>query len=480
MALAIPQAEPGISAKALYKKVGFAPHSPGQAEYLYSTTRFNIPCCGRRYGKSQVAGHRMTYKSFVPDSYNWIVAPSYRLGEKEFRVVYDDYRKLDLLRHCKKSYSPHQGDMHIDTPWNSHIMVVSAERPDNLLGEGLSHVIMSEAAKHSWATWETYIEPALSDLLGSCDFPSTPKGFNWYHGLWELGRRGGNEQYKSWQFPTWENVVRYPGGFDDPEIQRIKKVASPLWFAQEYGASFTAMSGSIYEEWNESIHVQPHRFRADWPNYLGFDYGFSNPFVCLDIQVGPDDTCYVWREYYERYKSTYEHGKILQEREQPPGYHIDGMWGDLRGPDEAATLALSGLGFVGSVDVPWKHGVEQIKRMLKTVDDDGNAVTPKLFVDPSCVNTIREISQLHVKEQINAKTDLNEQVGDKNIQHKIDDHAPDALRYFIGPYYVLGAGSHLEDVYGNNYRGSESEEFFTLNSQITMDTGISLGKAIGF
>jgi hypothetical protein len=425
----------------------------------------------------------MTYKSFVPDSYNWIVAPSYRLGEKEFRVVYDDYRKLGLLKHCRKGYSVQQGVMYIDTPWNAHIMVVSAERPDNLLGEGLSHVIMSEAAKHTLNTWETYIEPALSDLLGSCDFPSTPKGFNWYHGIWTLGQ--GTQDYKSWQFPSWTNPVRYPGGINNPEIQRIKSVASPLWFAQEYGASFTSMSGSIYEEWNEQIHVQPHRYRPDWPNYLAFDYGFSNPFVCLDIQVGPDDTCYVWREYYERYKSTYEHGKVLQEREQPAGYHIDGMWGDLRGPDEAATLALSGLGFVGSVDVPWKHGVEQIKRMLKTEIEDKltgeiTKVTPKLFVDPRCVNTIREISQLHVKEQINAKTDLNEQSGDKNIQHKVDDHTCDALRYFIGPYYVLGAGSHLEDVYGQSYRGSESESFLTLNTDITLETGINLDRAIGF
>ena len=46
-------------------------------------------------------------------------------------------------------------------------MVVSADNPDSLLGEGLSHVIMSEAAKHNRATWEQYIEPALSDLRGS-------------------------------------------------------------------------------------------------------------------------------------------------------------------------------------------------------------------------------------------------------------------------------------------------------------------------
>ena len=45
----------------------------------------------------------MTYKMFVPDSYNWIVGPTYKLGEKEFRVVWKDFEKLDLLKYCKKS-----------------------------------------------------------------------------------------------------------------------------------------------------------------------------------------------------------------------------------------------------------------------------------------------------------------------------------------------------------------------------------------
>src|ERR1700741_4444316 len=120
MANAIASAEPGIDQRTLYEKIEFTPHSPAQWDYSLSRARFNIPCCGRRWGKSQAAGHRMTFKSFVPDSYNWIVGPTYRLAEKEFRVVWHDYKKLDLLRHCpKKSYNVKQGDMRIETPWNT-------------------------------------------------------------------------------------------------------------------------------------------------------------------------------------------------------------------------------------------------------------------------------------------------------------------------------------------------------------------------
>jgi len=472
MAQAIPQAEPGIDQHSLYEKLSFTPHSPAQWDYSLSKTRFNIPCCGRRWGKTQAAARRMTYKSFIPDSYNWIVAPKYALGEKEFRIVYKDYESLGLLKHCRKSYSVKQGDMRIQTPWGSVIQVVSAEKQDSLLGEGLSHAIMSEAAQHSRSTWEQYIEPALSDLLGTCDFPSTPKGFNWYHGLFELGQ-GAHPQYKSWTFPSWTNPVRYPGGLNNPEIQRLKSLASRSYFDQEYGAKFTSMAGAIYDEWDERIHVRKHIFNPTWENFLAFDYGYVNPFVALDIQVSPSqDTIYVWREYFKSYISTYENAQALQHRNKhnsPPGYRIDGMWGDPRGADEAATLALV-LGFVASEHVGWKLSVEEIKRRLKP-NNEGEC---RLYIDPSCVNLIREMSQLRVKETVRQRTqDLQEFTDDGNIQHKIDDHGPDALRYFVGPYYVMGHGTHLEDVYGENYRGSESEDFFKLHNQIELDSDTS-------
>ena len=474
----------GISAEAYYKKVGFTPHSPGQSEYLYSTARFSVPCCGRRYGKSLPAGHRMGFKAFKPETWNWIVGPTYKLGEKEFRIVWNDYQKLGILKYCRKAYSAHQGDMYIVTPWHSHIEVVSADKPDALLGEALSHACMSEAARHSRATWEQFVEPALSDLRGSADFPSTPQGYNWYHGLYELGQMNNTTTlpngktvrlYQSWNFPTWENTFRFPGGFNDPEIQRVKRVASKQWFDQEYGALFTTRTGSIFEEWDENVHIVAHEFNPYWPNYLAFDYGFSNPFVCLDIQIEPPQSSdpsdggrvWVWREYYKSGLSTHEHGLYLKSRENPDDYNVVAMWGDPRGADEAATLALT-VGYVASEDVRWKLSIEQMKRMLK-------ARPPQIFVDPSCKNLIRQMQKLHVKEMgRGTKFDLNETAGDGNIQHKVDDHAVDALRYFIGPYFVAGAGMHLSDIYGENYRGSESEDFFTLNNPITLDSLVKL------
>jgi hypothetical protein len=151
-------------------------------------------------------------------------------------------------------------------------------------------------------------------------------------------------------------------------------------------------------------------------------------------------------------------------RPDPDGYRVDGQWGDPRGPDEIATLAMiPGFGYIAAQDVPWKSGVECIKRMLKPDP------VAHLFIDPRCINLKRQMQQLHVKESERMLQDINEFTGDRNIQRKVDDHAADALRYLLGPLFVLGAGQHFADVYGKGYTKSESNDFFTLHSNMSLN-----------
>src|SRR5881394_3916500 len=153
--------EPEIDKVNLFREIGYNPHEY-QWEIHNSEARFNVPCCGRRFGKSQAAGHEITYRMFIPDAYIWIVGPTYKTGEKEFRVVYDDIVRKLQIKGIRKSYNVKQGDMRIEMPWNTILEVVSAEKQDSLLGEGLDYACMSEAARHLLSTWEQYIEPSLS------------------------------------------------------------------------------------------------------------------------------------------------------------------------------------------------------------------------------------------------------------------------------------------------------------------------------
>lgn len=454
--------QPNIDKYTLFERIGYKPHSDAQWEIHNATERFLIACCGRRFGKSQSFGHEMTTNLFIPDTMWWIVGPTYKLGEKEFRVVHDDLKKLKILGECPTvNYNVNQGQMRIVTPFNSTIEVVSAEKPDSLVGEGLDGVIMSEAAKHKMSTWQMYIEPALSDKRGSAFFPSTPQGFNWYKGLYELGQHPDTPDYKSWRFPTWYNTAMYPGGYDDPELVRIRGTVSKQYWDQEYAAEFTSFEGQIYPEFDENVHVRHIEYNKSWKNFWTFDFGFTDPFCCYDIMIDSSDNAYIWREYQVSHMSTWAHGHVLKNRENPEGFHVDCMYGDPRGADEIATLQLV-LGYVYSEPVGWSLGVEAIKRSLEPYEGP-----PKLFIDPSCHHLIRQLKNLRKRE---GREDHNERPG----QHDYDDHGPDAIRYFFNHYYVLGHNLSLESVYNGRYADTEAAGFFTYSS------GIALGDNIGY
>ena len=439
----------------IFGKIGYTAHSLKQQEIHNSPARFKTLACGRRYGKTVFGGKEITAAVCDPDQagYYWIVGPKYVTGEKEFRVVYDDIvKKLRWGDKVKKSYNVKQGDMRLEMPWGTILEVKSAERKDGLLGEALRGVLMSECAQHDADTWEQFIRPALSDHKGWAIFSSTPKGYNWFQGLYMLGQLG-DPAYESWCLPSWENPIVYPGGRDDPEIKDIEDKVSPEYFSQEIAAEFVSYAGKIYTEFGKH-NIRSLEYNPLWPNYWTFDYGWNNPFVCLDIQVDPEDNVYVWREFQKSHEASFNHGHYLLERANPPDFHVEGRYGDPRGGDSKANLEIV-LGAITDPDLDWAIGIEAVKRWMK-LQPDGK---PKLYIDPSCTELIRQLERLEYATSPSG-TNPREQ------QHKYDDHAPDALRYFMGQHFYLGAGSSLADVYSPNQRQSEAATFFQNNVPI--------------
>lgn len=439
----------------VFDQIGYTAHSIKQQNIHNSTARFKVLSCGRRYGKTTFGGKELTAAMCDPEAigYYWIVGPKYATGEKEFRVVYDDIvKKLGWGDKVKKQYNINQGQMRLEMPWGSILEVKSAERKDGLLGEALQGVIMSECAQHDVDTWEQYVRPALSDHRGWAIFSSTPKGYNWFQGLYMLGLAE-IPGYESWSLPSWENPIVYPGGRNDPEIKEIEGRVSPDYFLQEIAADFVSYAGKIYTEFGPH-NITNIEYNPLWSNYWAFDYGWNNPFVCLDIMVDPEDNVYVWREFQKSHDASFNHGHYLLERDDPPHFHVDGRYGDPRGGDSKANLEIV-LGAITDPDLDWTIGIEHVKRWLK-LQSNGK---PKLFIDPSCTDLIRQMERL---EYATGSGSINP----REQQHKYDDHGPDALRYFMGQHFYLGSGSSLADIYSPGTQHSEAATFFQNNSQI--------------
>lgn len=315
----------------LFQLIKYTPH-PAQRLYHQSNARYKVPVCGRRFGKSTMTSRDVEPLLFEKKKWLWIVGPTYDLAEKEFRVLWDDLiigQRLGMDKRVKKSYNKRSGDMSIEFPWGTLLEVKSAEHPERLVGEGLDYVIMSEAAKQKQETWIRYVLPALSDKRGGAAFPTTPEGYNWLYNVWQLGRDPSAPEWDSWRFPSWENLVMYPGGEQDPEILNMKRLMNPEEFDQEIAALFSSFVGKIFPEWDEDTHVTSVPYDPALPNYVSFDWGYTNPLAAVEFQVDAWDRIRVWRVHYRAYTRLEDHLRLMAARTQPEGYKIDLAFGEI-------------------------------------------------------------------------------------------------------------------------------------------------------
>jgi hypothetical protein len=447
-----------ISKDKFFEQIGYEPHSSGQWTYHKSKARFRLPCCGRRYGKSTMAGKDLEPELFQKGRFYWIVGPTYDLGEKEFRVVWDDLvvkAKLGRDRRLKKAYNKRSGEMYIEFPWQTRVEVRSATHPDSLVGEGLDGAIMSEAAKHKKETWERFIRPALSDRRGWAVFPTTPEGHNWYYDLYMMGLNPNIPAYQSWRFPSWENPVIYPGGRTDEEILLLEQTTTKEWFDQEIGADFSSFVGKIYGEFDEQVHCAEFEFNPNWPNYIAFDWGFVNPLAAVEFQVDPWDNIWIWRVHYKSYTTLEDHIAELQDREQPNGYHVNLCFGDAADPEAAQVVTEKFCTCLADPEAKtnWREGIDLVKTFLKLrqvgeIDEYGTPLElPKLFVHFRCKDLIREFNSYKAKEGTAGRNP-------REVADGVDDHCLDALRYGLVHLYKLNVNTHLSEVYVPGFVGN--------------------------
>lgn len=443
-----------------FAKIGYEPFAQ-QWEYHNSTARFRIPSCGRRFGKTTMAARDREASLLKPNTRGWIIGPTYSLGAKEFRVMWQDLivgLGLGKDKRVRKNFNERSGEMYIRMPWGSSVEVKSAQHPEQLVGDDLDWVIFSEAAKHDIETFERYVRPALSDRHGEADFPSTPEGFNFFYELWRKGQNPNHPEYESWRYPSWLNTQVFPGGYDDPEITLLRETTTHEWFLQEIAADFASFVGKIFSEFNEETHVQRVPYLPHLPNYIVFDWGFVNPLAAVEFQVTPDDTIRVWREHYKSYETLDWHLNYMRNRRQPDGYHITCTFGDAADP---AAVAQVNRDFAPCIADPeakmnWLQGINLMKRFIKLYttddyDDSGAPIQrPKYIVDHGCPNHIKEMLNYRSKDSESA---LNEQRG--SVARKVDDHTVDAMRYGLMHIYELGTQHHLTDVYDVPYSTPE-------------------------
>ena len=410
-----------------------------QKEVAIDKHRFRVVCAGRRWGKSVLSQLIVLKWATENKGLYWIVSPTYRQGKQ---IHWRGLQQIVPQRWIEKK---NEVELSITLKNGSIIELKGAENPDALRGVKLRGLVIDEIASiRNWDwLWSEVLRPTLTDYEAPSLFISTPKGYNHFYELYKRGRS--DEVYKSWKFTSYDNPF-----INSEEIDNAKKELTENAFYQEYMADFRKYTGLVYKDFQREVHViEPFNIPGEWSIYRGLDFGSTNPTACLWIAVDGDDNHYVASEHYATGQTIDFHAGIFNANPLSP--RTVSTHGDPSGAQWISEFAQRGIYITpanketGTSSNSWvRFGIEKVSEKLKCVPGRITQVRqqtspslggePGLYVFSCCTNLIREFETYRWKEKsVTQAQDLNE----PDVPEKANDHAMDALRYFVVSYSKL-------------------------------------------
>ena len=263
---------------------------------------------------------------------------------------------------------------------------------------------------------------------------STGNGYDEYYDITER-EVDENEEPLSW---ADRMEVITGSSLDNPFLNEKEKMAAQFEGTeredQALHGGFSAATGLVYSSFSRQTHVVERNeveVRDEWRIY-GYDYGFKDPRVLLEIGKTPVDQYVVLDSYYEEQKPVEDlvgefngrklvrEGWVQQEDKQPGPVFCD------HDPEHIQKFARADFKpQAANKDID--EGIEEVRGYLET-DEEGR---PGLLIVEDCTNLIQEF--MSYKED------------DVGTSRAID-HALDSLRYAImGDSYIPSGNTASDD-----------------------------------
>jgi phage terminase large subunit len=184
----------------------------------------------------------------------------------------------------------------------------------------------------------------------------------------------------------------------------------------------------VFPSFDVALHVRQTPPPGPSRQWLGIDFGFSNPFVCLWIQAIEPDQTFVLDEYVQPGRTIDQH---IAHIKASPHHQADRIACDPAGNGANDQTAWSNIqrlrqaGFiVKSRASRIVDGIELIRAALCSASD-----TRRLWIHPRCKRLIKAMQAYRYPDA----------PGETPLKDNEHDHLIDALRYF----YINRQGGSL-------------------------------------
>ena len=276
-----------------------------QIQIMEERERFNVVCCGRRFGKS-LLGTTLAVETAWQDRKPcaWL-SPTYPMLQQVWR----EFKELNF----EIIESANETEKRIKIIGGGSIDFWSADNFDSIRGNRYARVIIDEAAicRNLEDAWQQAIRPTLTDFQGDAYFFSTPKGANFFKTLFD--RNEG--EWKSWQLPTSSNPYIVAS-----EIESAKNELPPNVFAQEYEARFISEIGKVFKTATITSEI-PTGLKYSIGTDLAYSKSTQSDYS-VAVVMGKDSGGHYYIVHVERWQSeigqTVERLRAIQNKYQVP------------------------------------------------------------------------------------------------------------------------------------------------------------------
>lgn len=335
---------------------GFDPRkNPVQAEVVYSLlegTRYLLICGGERAGKSFLTV-ALDLLLMQPGNWDepdksekklgWIIGPDYNQARAEFQYIYDALSKGEgFLKQVSMPNNP-TSPWTLETSWNFELSTKTSNDLSKIASYAPDFVDVVEAAQQPYEVMLKARGRVMESrghviLSGTLEPREGRSALPWYGDTLKRWKNPNTDGARSFSIPTWSNLAKFPGGWNDPAIQdeyRFHRERDSLdYFWERYGAEPRKSTGLVIPEFDYTEHVRILEANPDIPVELWIDPG-KNAYVVLFVQT-VDTVTYVLDRVYRR--NAIAHDVIPEAMSNP-------LW----------ELVKKNQGSHGVIDIAGKH-----------------------------------------------------------------------------------------------------------------------------
>lgn len=185
------------------------------------------------------------------------------------------------------------------------------------------------------------------------------------------------------------------------------------------------LENAVFDRFDPRVHVAEVGYDPSLPLYRAMDFGFTNPFVCLWIQIDGDGVVRVIDEYLAKGRRIDEHAAVVFDRTPCDEAQVAMTYCDPAGAGKNGVTGTSEVRELRDMGMRITYrkseiltGIEQIRAYLHAGDG-----SHRFVVDSRCGQLIEALRCYHYPD-----TPGPSELPKKDGKH---DHPIDALRYFF-------------------------------------------------